>query len=159
MFVPPRLSWNCLPASCSLDASAPHLARAITTMLCAQARSPIGRNYLASSTDLRAQRRFWASVRRRHASCDVRRVAVNLNKGAFPMNQDILSGKWKQMRGQVKQWWGKLTDDDLDRIDGTMDRLAGALQERYGWEREEAERQIQKHFEEPGAEQRGSSRR
>ena len=39
------------------------------------------------------------------------------------MNQDILTGKWKQMRGQVKQWWGKLTDDDLDRIDGAMDKL------------------------------------
>ena len=34
------------------------------------------------------------------------------------MNQNILSGKWKQMRGQVKQWWGRLSDDDLDRIDG-----------------------------------------
>jgi uncharacterized protein YjbJ (UPF0337 family) len=75
------------------------------------------------------------------------------------MNQDIIAGKWKQMRGQVKQWWGKLTDDDLDRIDGAMDRLAGTLQERYGWEREEVERQIQKHFEEPDAERPGSSRR
>ena len=55
------------------------------------------------------------------------------------MNQDIRSGKRKQMRGQVKQWWGKLTDDDLDRIDGAMDKLAGALQERYGWEREQVE--------------------
>jgi uncharacterized protein YjbJ (UPF0337 family) len=80
-------------------------------------------------------------------------------KRRISMNQDIISGKWKQMRGQVKQWWGKLTDDDLDRIDGAMDRLAGTLQERYGWEREEAERQIQKHFEEPDAERRGSSRR
>jgi uncharacterized protein YjbJ (UPF0337 family) len=60
---------------------------------------------------------------------------------------DILSGTWKQMRGQVKQWWGKLTDDDLDRIDGTMDKLAGALQERYGWEREEVDREIRKRFE------------
>src|SRR5262249_61642750 len=63
------------------------------------------------------------------------------------MNQDILAGKWKQMRGQVKQWWGKLTDDDLDRIDGTMDKLAGTLQERYGWERDEVDREVKKHFE------------
>jgi uncharacterized protein YjbJ (UPF0337 family) len=49
-------------------------------------------------------------------------------KRRISMNQDIISGKWKQMRGQVKQWWGKLTDDDLDRIDGAMDRLAGTLQ-------------------------------
>src|SRR3989454_9839474 len=64
----------------------------------------------------------------------------------YLMNQDILTGKWKQMRGQVKQWWGKLTDDDLDRIDGAMDKLAGALQERYGWGRDQAEREMKKRF-------------
>src|SRR5262245_59734197 len=68
-------------------------------------------------------------------------------QGELAMNQDILAGKWKQMRGQVKQWWGKLTDDDLDRIDGTMDKLAGTFQERYGWERDEVDREIKKHFE------------
>ncbi len=68
------------------------------------------------------------------------------------MTQDILSGKWKQMRGQVKQWWARLTDDDLDRIDGAMDKLAGALQERYGWAREQAVREIKKRFEQGDAE-------
>ena len=63
------------------------------------------------------------------------------------MNQDILAGKWKQMRGQAKQWWGKLTDDDLDRVDGAMDKLAGVLQERYGWGRDQAEREIRQRFE------------
>jgi uncharacterized protein YjbJ (UPF0337 family) len=71
----------------------------------------------------------------------------SIKQGGLSMNQDILSGKWKQMRGQVKQWWGKLTDDDLDRVDGAMDKLAGALQERYGWERDEVDREIKKHFE------------
>src|SRR5215470_4134153 len=71
----------------------------------------------------------------------------SIKQGGLSMNQDILAGKWKQMRGQVKQWWGKLTDDDLDRIDGTMDKLAGTLQERYGWERDEVHREIKKHFE------------
>ncbi|PYN74356.1 MAG: CsbD family protein [Candidatus Rokuibacteriota bacterium] len=71
------------------------------------------------------------------------------------MNQDILSGKWKQMRGQVKQWWGRLSDDDLDQIDGAMDKLAGALQERYGWAREQAEREIKKRFEQNAAERLG----
>jgi len=80
-------------------------------------------------------------------------------KEAIPMNQDILAGKWKQMRGQVKQWWGKLTDDDLDRIDGTMDKLAGALQERYGWERDQAEREIKKRFERYDEEMRDPARR
>jgi uncharacterized protein YjbJ (UPF0337 family) len=43
---------------------------------------------------------------------------------AVLMNQDVIAGKWKQMRGEVKQWWGKLTDDDLDRVNGAMDKLA-----------------------------------
>ena len=55
------------------------------------------------------------------------------------MNQDILTGKWKQMRGQVKQWWGKLTDDDLDKIEGRSDQMIGLLQQRYGYAREKAE--------------------
>jgi uncharacterized protein YjbJ (UPF0337 family) len=75
------------------------------------------------------------------------------------MNQDILTGKWKQMRGQVKQWWGKLTDDDLDRVDGAMDKLAGALQERYGWERDQAEREMKKHFDRYDEELRDPARR
>jgi uncharacterized protein YjbJ (UPF0337 family) len=62
------------------------------------------------------------------------------------MNQDVLAGKWKQMRGQVKEWWGKLTDDDLDRIDGKLDKLTGVLQERYGYARDQAEAEIKKRF-------------
>lgn len=58
------------------------------------------------------------------------------------MNKDILEGKWKQLRGNVKHTWGKLTDDDLAMIDGQRDKLSGKLQERYGYTREEAERQI-----------------
>src|SRR5258705_13728466 len=65
----------------------------------------------------------------------------------------------KQMRGQVKQWWSKLTDDDLDRIDGAMEKLAGALQERYGWERDQAEREIKKRFERYDEELRDPARR
>jgi CsbD-like len=42
-----------------------------------------------------------------------------------PVNQDILEGKWKQMRGELKTWWGKLTDDDFDRISGQKDKLIG----------------------------------
>ena len=46
-----------------------------------------------------------------------------------PMNQDILAGKWKQMRGELKTWWGKLTDDDFERIGGQKDKLVGLIQE------------------------------
>jgi uncharacterized protein YjbJ (UPF0337 family) len=75
------------------------------------------------------------------------------------MNQDILAGKWKQMRGQVQQWWGKLTDDDLDRVNGAMDKLVGVLQERYGWERDHAEGELKKRFEQYDAETRDPARR
>ena len=49
------------------------------------------------------------------------------------MNKDIVEGKWKQMRGEAKAWWGKLTDDDLDRAAGKFEVLAGILQEKYGY--------------------------
>jgi uncharacterized protein YjbJ (UPF0337 family) len=67
-----------------------------------------------------------------------------------PMNQDMLSGKWKQMRGMLKTWWGKLTDDDVDRIGGQKDKLIGLLQERYGYTREQAEQEIERRLQEYG---------
>jgi uncharacterized protein YjbJ (UPF0337 family) len=58
------------------------------------------------------------------------------------MNRDILEGKWKQLRGEIRETWGELTDDEIDQIAGKRDKLAGTLQEKYGWSREEAERHI-----------------
>ena len=58
------------------------------------------------------------------------------------MNWDQIEGKWKQMKGSVRQKWGKLTDDDIDVIAGKEENLAGKLQERYGISREEAAKQI-----------------
>jgi uncharacterized protein YjbJ (UPF0337 family) len=58
------------------------------------------------------------------------------------MNSDQLKGKWKQVRGSVKERWGKLTNDDLDVIDGQSDQLIGTLQERYGIAREVAQKQF-----------------
>lgn len=60
------------------------------------------------------------------------------------MNDDILSGKWNQLKGKVKQQWGELTDDDLNRISGKRDEIVGLVQERYGWERERAEAEMDK---------------
>jgi len=60
------------------------------------------------------------------------------------MNKDVLEGKWKQIRGEAKAWWGKLTDDDLDRAAGKFDVLAGVLQEKYGYTRERAVEEIDK---------------
>lgn len=58
------------------------------------------------------------------------------------MNWDIVEGKWKQLKGDVRSQWGKLTDDDLDLIAGKRDKLIGTLQERYGKNRDEAERDV-----------------
>ena len=58
------------------------------------------------------------------------------------MNQDVLKGKWMQMKGEVRRQWGKLTDDDIDQIQGNAEIMAGKLQERYGWGRDEAQREV-----------------
>jgi uncharacterized protein YjbJ (UPF0337 family) len=58
------------------------------------------------------------------------------------MNSDQLQGKWKQMKGAVKERWGKLTDDDLDIINGQREQLIGRIQERYGIAKDEARKQV-----------------
>ncbi|HXY03508.1 MAG TPA: CsbD family protein [Terriglobales bacterium] len=59
------------------------------------------------------------------------------------MNWDQVQGQWKQMKGKAKAKWGKLTDDDLNLIEGHKDQLVGRIQERYGIAKDEAERQVQ----------------
>lgn len=58
------------------------------------------------------------------------------------MNWDRVEGNWKAFKGQVQQQWGKLTDDDLDVVEGKRTELAGRLQNRYGIAKDEAEREI-----------------
>lgn len=58
------------------------------------------------------------------------------------MNWDRIEGQWKQHQGAVREKWGKLTDDDVDQIGGKKDKLVGKLQERYGIERDQAERDV-----------------
>jgi uncharacterized protein YjbJ (UPF0337 family) len=70
------------------------------------------------------------------------KVEMPTRAGGLVMNRDIVQGKWKQLRGEVKRWWGDLTDDDLDVIDGNRDKLVGMLQERYGYSREKAESEV-----------------
>lgn len=62
------------------------------------------------------------------------------------MNQDIFEGKWKEMKGQVKEWWGKLTDDDLERVEGKADQLVGLLQQKYGYTKQYAEEEINRRL-------------
>jgi uncharacterized protein YjbJ (UPF0337 family) len=58
------------------------------------------------------------------------------------MNADQMKGKWKQLKGSVKTKWGKLTDDDVEVINGQRDQLIGRIQERYGIAKDEAQRQV-----------------
>lgn len=58
------------------------------------------------------------------------------------MNQDIIQGKWSQIKGSLKTQWGKLTDDDLARMDGNRNYLMGKLQERYGFQKDQAEQEV-----------------
>lgn len=62
------------------------------------------------------------------------------------MNWDIIQGKWKQVKGSVKEKWGDLTDDELDQIEGNKDKLSGKLQEKYGWTKDNADREIDDYF-------------
>lgn len=64
------------------------------------------------------------------------------------MNEDILKGKWNQVKGDVKTFWGKLTDNDMAQLDGSADKLMGRLQERYGYTREQAKKEIDKFMKE-----------
>jgi uncharacterized protein YjbJ (UPF0337 family) len=58
------------------------------------------------------------------------------------MNADILKGKWAQLKGETRTRWGKLTDDDVTQIQGNVEKMIGKLQERYGYSREQAEKEL-----------------
>ncbi len=58
------------------------------------------------------------------------------------MNNDIVAGKWAQLKGRIREKWGELTDDDFDVAQGNAEYLSGKLQERYGWAKDRAEREI-----------------
>lgn len=58
------------------------------------------------------------------------------------MNWDQVSGQWKQYKGKAKEKWGKLTDDEIDVVQGHRDQLVGKIQQKYGIGKEEAERQV-----------------
>ena len=60
------------------------------------------------------------------------------------MNRDTLKGQWTQLKGQVRKQWGKLTDDEVDQIQGDSEILMGKLQQRYGYTREQAQREIER---------------
>jgi uncharacterized protein YjbJ (UPF0337 family) len=73
---------------------------------------------------------------------------VDRTQESNPGNPDIFGGRWKQMRGELRSWWGRLTNDDLEQIGGQKDKLIGRLQERYGYTRERAQQEVERRFQE-----------
>jgi len=71
---------------------------------------------------------------------------IHMIQEDLEVNADVLKGKWKQIRGEAKKWWGELTDDELDQINGERDKLVGKVQERYGRSKEEAEAEVDRRL-------------
>ena len=71
--------------------------------------------------------------------------SAQVNK-EYVMNTDIIQGKWHQLKGSAKAQWGKLTDDELDQVDGQAEKLVGLVQERYGYARQRAEQEVDSFF-------------
>lgn len=65
-----------------------------------------------------------------------------------PTNHDIFAGQWKQMRGTLKSWWGKLSDDDFEWIEGQKNKLIGLVEEKYGYTRDQAREEVDRRFNE-----------
>jgi uncharacterized protein YjbJ (UPF0337 family) len=72
------------------------------------------------------------------------------------MNRDTLKGQWTQLKGRIRQQWGRLTDDELDQIQGDSETLVGKLQERYGRTREQAEQEVERWLQQEGRESKAS---
>lgn len=68
------------------------------------------------------------------------------------MNKDIIKGNWKEMKGKIRQQWGNLTDDEITKMHGSYEELEGALQKKYGYNKEAAEQQIKQFVETHGYE-------
>jgi uncharacterized protein YjbJ (UPF0337 family) len=64
--------------------------------------------------------------------------------GRWKMNKDIIQGKWKEIKGKIRQQWSEFTEDDVGHMKGTFEELAGALQKKYGYQKDRAEKEIEK---------------
>ncbi|MDR4473789.1 MAG: CsbD family protein [Nitrospira sp.] len=83
-------------------------------------------------------------------------AGVRTGAATAVVNQDQFEGKWKQFTGELKKQWGEFTDDDLLAIEGSVDKLEGKIQERYGDRREEVKRWIDEWFDHNGTRPRES---
>lgn len=58
------------------------------------------------------------------------------------MNKEIFEGKWHELKGKIKEKWGKLTDDEITRIGGDWEQMLGSLEKKYGYKKEQAEKEL-----------------
>ncbi len=81
---------------------------------------------------------------------EITNPAERITQGGVTMagEQNVLHGKWNEMKGNVRQWFGKLTDDDIEEAKGNRDKLIGKLEQRYGWSRMQAEQELDRHMNE-----------
>ena len=70
--------------------------------------------------------------------------AIGDIKGGLKMNEDIFKGKWKELKGNIKEKWGDLTDDDVTEVEGKTEKLVGILQQKYGYSRDKAQEEYNK---------------
>jgi uncharacterized protein YjbJ (UPF0337 family) len=75
------------------------------------------------------------------------------------MNRDTLKGQWMQLKGKVREKWGKLTDDDVAEVQGNVEQLVGKLQERYGYARDQAQQELDRWLGEQDGTEPGQVRR
>src|SRR6516164_11592155 len=90
----------------------------------------------------RLHRHAFSDVGTKARGCRFPRTPENSSERKDEMNWDTMAGNWKQMKGKAKQKWAKLTDDDLTYIDGKREQLLGRIQERYGIQKDIAEREL-----------------
>jgi uncharacterized protein YjbJ (UPF0337 family) len=62
------------------------------------------------------------------------------------MNKDIIQGNWNEIKGKLKQQWGKLTDDEITQLEGSFEKLDGFLQKKYGYQKDQAQKEIKAFF-------------
>jgi uncharacterized protein YjbJ (UPF0337 family) len=67
-------------------------------------------------------------------------------KQELAMNWDQIEGKWKQFKGQAREQWGKITDDEYESVAGKRDQMVGLVQQKYGHAKEDAEREVDDWF-------------
>jgi uncharacterized protein YjbJ (UPF0337 family) len=72
----------------------------------------------------------------------IQEKSLIIKQGVIAMNKDIFEGNWEHLKGELRQFWGKLTDNDLEEIKGNQEEIFGKLQKHYGYTKEEAEKEI-----------------